>query len=213
MTFAELSERVDTAARRRGVSGKEITIVVVSKGQSTEAMLNLAAQGAKIFGESRLQEAILKLPLFLSTQFHFIGRLQSNKIKQITKLFNMIQSADSLRIARLIDNSARELGKVQDVLLQVNVSGEKQKGGIPKESFTDLYENVVKLSNISVKGLMMIPPQFDDAEKNRPLFRDAFNIYKRYNLSYLSMGMSGDFETAIEEGANMIRVGSALFEK
>ncbi|MDR2105148.1 MAG: YggS family pyridoxal phosphate-dependent enzyme [Deferribacteraceae bacterium] len=213
MTFAELKKRVDNAARTRGARGEEITIVVVSKGQSAEAINNLAAQGAKIFGESRLQEALLKLPLFTNVQLHFIGRLQSNKVKKITELFTMIQSVDSLSIARQIDNAARECGKVQEVLLQVNNSGEKQKGGIAKEYFAALYEDVVKLSNISVKGLMMIPPHFDNPEKNRLLFRDMFNIYTSCNLPYLSMGMSGDFETAVEEGANMVRVGSALFER
>jgi pyridoxal phosphate enzyme (YggS family) len=213
MTLADLKARVDAAARKRGAAGGDITIVVVSKGQSADAMLKLAADGAEIFGESRLQEALPKIPLFNKQKFHFIGRLQSNKVKQTVANFDMIQSVDSLDIARLIDRSAQALGKVQKVLIQVNIAGEKQKGGIAKDYLSYLYENVVKLSNISVAGLMMMPPYFVDKEVNRLLFREMYRIYKNYALPYLSMGMSGDFETAVEEGANMVRVGSALFEE
>jgi pyridoxal phosphate enzyme (YggS family) len=210
--LADLKACVDRAARKRGGAGDDITIVVVSKGQSAEAMRKLAADGAEIFGESRLQEALPKIPLFNKQKFHFIGRLQSNKVKQTVANFDMIQSVDSLDIARLIDRSALELGKVQKALIQVNISGEKQKGGIAKDYLSYLHENVVKLPNISVVGFMMMPPYFDDKEANRLLFREMHGIYKNYALSYLSMGMSNDFETAIEEGANMVRVGSALFE-
>ncbi|MDR2401795.1 MAG: YggS family pyridoxal phosphate-dependent enzyme [Deferribacteraceae bacterium] len=212
MTFTELKERIDNSARKRGAKGEDISIVTVSKGRSVEAMLKLAEEGAEIFGESRLQEALLKIPRFPAQNFHFIGRLQSNKIKEAVKHFEMIQSVDNLDAAQLINSSANRFGKIQKVMIQVNISGEKQKGGILKEYLSDLYKSVVKLPNISLEGLMMIPPYFDDPEENRLLFREMFKIYKSYTLPYLSMGMSGDFESAVEEGANMVRVGSALFE-
>jgi pyridoxal phosphate enzyme (YggS family) len=210
MTFAALKDQIDTAARKTGRRGNDITVVAVSKGRDVKDMLKLSADGADIFGESRLQEALPKIPLFSKQKFHFIGRLQSNKIKQIVANFDFIQSVDSLDIARRIDKAADEFGKVQKILIQINPAGEKQKGGVAKEYLSAFYENVVKFPHISVLGFMMIPPY--NGEENRSLFGQMYKIYESYGLRFLSMGMSGDFTVAVEEGANMVRVGSALFE-
>ena len=179
----------------------------------------LLEAGQLEYGENYVQELCDKYEnISKPVHWHMIGHLQKNKVKKAVAMADLIQSADSLDIMKEIDRRAGEAGKVQDVLLEFNISGEESKHGLPPQSMKEALDTAKALSHIRVKGLMCMAPAYEDVEKTRPVFRKAHSMWtdmkKEFpegQISILSMGMTHDFEIAIEEGANMVRIGTAIF--
>jgi len=169
--------------------------------------------GVTIFGENRVQDALAKHKVISDrASWHLIGHLQTNKAKDAVRIFDLIHSVDSLRLAQEIDKQAGKIGKVQDILIQVNTSGEASKFGIGPEEAAGLIRDAGLLKNISIKGLMTIAPEVEDPETVRPYFTALRELRDFIDRSWqLSMGMSNDFEVAVEEGATLVRVGRAVF--
>ncbi len=198
----------------------EVKLVSVTKTVDTDRINRSIRAGATIIGENRIQEFDEKSESVLPCEKHLIGHLQTNKVKRAVELFDLIQSVDSIKLIREIDRRAKETGKIQDVFLQVNIGNESQKYGFPIEGIRSAIEQIRELKNIHVKGMMCIPP-FVSAREARPYFtkmKTIFDEIKQENkdnidIQELSMGMSGDFWVAIEEGATMVRIGSAIFGK
>ncbi|MBJ6751310.1 YggS family pyridoxal phosphate-dependent enzyme [Geomonas anaerohicana] len=216
----EIRERIAQAAVRAGRDPKTVRLVAVSKTKPAAAIAEAFACGQVIFGENYVQELVTKQPeLPAEISWHFIGSLQSNKVRQIAGKVDLVHSVDRPSLAREIDRQWGALGKVCDILVQVNISREETKGGTSSEELLDLVREVAQLPHIKVKGLMTMPPFFDDPEGARPYFRKLRELADEVReaaipgveMLELSMGMSGDFEAAIEEGATLVRVGSALF--
>ncbi len=216
----EIREKIAAAAEKSGRREEDIVFVAVSKTFPPEALNAAYLAGITDFGESYMQEALDKQSaLDIDVRWHFIGHLQKNKVRQAVKHFSLIQSVDSVSLMERIDRIAGEEGKVQEILLQTDLVGEETKFGIdPGEVFIAL-EKASKLKNILIKGLMIIPPFYDDPEENRENFRRLKEMsleidkkgFSNWEGKYLSMGMTDDFEIAIEEGSNMIRTGRAVF--
>jgi pyridoxal phosphate enzyme (YggS family) len=214
--------RISQAAVRAGRNPDEVKLIAVTKTIEAEVMREAAECGVEDFGENRVQEAQKKVKSEAlrvkseNIRWHLIGHLQKNKAKAAVELFNMIQSVDSMELAEALDSQAKKAGKAQRILLQVKLSNEESKYGILKEKIEDFIEKICGMRNLTLEGLMTIPPFFDDPEMARPYFRRLRNIRdeigeKGVRLKELSMGMSNDFEVAIEEGATMVRIGAALF--
>jgi pyridoxal phosphate enzyme (YggS family) len=224
MTIAEnvarVRERMDEAARRAGRDPGKIQLVAVSKTVDIDRIREALAAGVDSLGENYVQEAQKKIEeLGHGAAWHFIGHLQTNKAKVAARLFDWFHSVDSLRLAEELNRVAVQQKKVLPVLLQINLGQEPTKFGVLREDTFQLLEQMGSLPGISVKGLMTLPPFFDDPEKSRPYFRALRELAEAasrrkiegVSLDELSMGMSGDFETAIEEGATLVRVGTAIF--
>lgn len=216
--IAEIRDRVAAAAARAGREQGIVEIVAVSKNFSAEAVRRLADAGHSVFGENRVQEAEAKIPqLPSSLRWHLIGHLQKNKVRRALPLFELIHSIDTLELAQSVDRIAGELGIFPRVLLEVNVAGEASKFGFAPERLEQELEAMLVMPRIQVEGLMTIAPYVDDPELSRPHFaalrelRDRLAIAHGVPLTTLSMGMSGDFEVAVEEGATIVRVGTAIF--
>ncbi|ACL02103.1 alanine racemase domain protein [Desulfatibacillum aliphaticivorans] len=217
----EIQERIQKAAEECGRDPQSIRLVAVSKTKPAEMLRQAAAAGATIFGENYIQEAREKIAELesLDVEWHFIGHLQSNKAKYAVPLFSLIHSVDSFKLAGEIDKQAAKAGKIQDILVQVNISGEETKSGTADEEAATLVKEISALENVRVKGLMTMPPFFDDPDRARPFFRRLRELaqaiqnkgFKNVSMEELSMGMTGDFEAAIEEGATLVRVGTAIF--
>jgi len=218
--ISKIEERIAQAVLRSGREPGSVRLVAVSKTKPAAAVAEAFSCGQRIFGENYVQELVGKhaeLPGEIS--WHFIGNLQSNKVRQIAGLVDLIHSVDRLSLATEIDRQWGAIGKVCDVLIQVNISREATKGGATSEELLALVQEVARMPNLRVCGLMTMPPFFDDPEGARPYFRALKELAKELEaaavpgveMRELSMGMSGDFEAAIEEGATLVRVGSALF--
>lgn len=219
--LATIRERIDKAAVEAGRNPSDIKLVAVSKTKPAEAVIEAAEAGATIFGENYIQESIekaetVKVP---GIEWHFIGHLQSNKAKFAVRIFDMIHSVDSLKLAKEIDKQAKKIGKVQDILVQVNISMEETKSGVSEAQAEDLVKSIGALDNVSVKGLMTMPPFFNEPDQARPYFSALRTLAERIralglknvSMSELSMGMTGDFEPAIQEGSTYVRIGTAIF--
>jgi hypothetical protein len=211
---------IEEAARQGGRLAGEITLVAVTKGASPEAIAAAREAGLSVFGENKVQEAQTKIPQAgAPAEWHMVGHLQTNKVKAAVSLFSMIESVDSVRLAKAVSDEAVASGKVMPVLLEVNLSGEPRRFGFSPEEIYAGVEEAAKLPGIRVAGLMGIAPHPADEAAKRAAFkklRSIFNVckaLKRPNLEmkYLSMGMSDDYRLAIEEGSNMVRLGRALF--
>jgi hypothetical protein len=222
MAFAEnmetIQQRITAACARAGRDEKSVTLLAVSKTHPAETISEAVNCGQFFFGESKIQEAKIKIPQSPGkTRWHFIGHLQSNKVRDAVELFEMIQSVDSLNLAREISKRAEQAAKTMPILLEVNVAGEASKFGYQPEKLLAELREINSLPKIEVHGLMAIPPFAMDAEKSRPYFRRLRDLKMECEkilgapLPHLSMGMSGDFEVAIEEGATIVRIGTALF--
>lgn len=217
--LARIRERIARAAERAGRRSEEITLVAVSKTFPAEAIRAAYEAGVRDFGENRVQEMDAKRPKLadLRATWHFIGHLQSNKARLATQLFDRVDSLDSLSLAQKLDSAARELGKRLPALIEVHLGGESTKTGVAEGVLAAFAEAVAALPNLELRGLMAVPPYSDNLEHARPYFRELRalhdDINKRLGRQFptLSMGMSHDFEIAIEEGATEIRVGTALF--
>ncbi len=214
-----IKERIASAAKGSGRSPDAVRLVTVGKTQPVERIREAISSGAEIIGENYIQEAREKFDQLvqLDAQWHFIGHLQRNKAKFAVRMFDLIHTVDSLRLARELDHQARKIGKVQPILVQVNISGEQTKSGVDETQALELVQGIVELENLRLEGLMTMPPFFDAPEKARPFFealrtmRDRLAHQLKIELKELSMGMTGDYEVAIEEGATLVRIGTALF--
>ena len=218
---ASVLARVSAAATAAGRDASEITVVAASKMNDAQRVREAFASGICVFGENRVQEMLEKerQGAYAGARLHFIGRLQRNKVRQVVGLAELIHSADSLPLIAEIDRCAGKNGITQDILIEVNIAGEESKGGFAPEDVASVLDNVSSFGNVCVRGLMAVPPLCSDPEDNVPFFeamRQLFvdNSIKKYdnvNMDFLSMGMSGDFEAAIACGANMVRIGTAIF--
>lgn len=211
-------QRIEAACARAGRDPNEITLVAVTKGQPPESVCAAAALGLTLFGENKVQEAKAKIPLCPGrARWHMVGHLQTNKCRDAVGLFEMIQSVDSLRLAEELNRRAEQAAKTMPILLEVNAVGEASKFGCrPDQLLADL-DRINALPRLEIQGLMTVPPWAIDPEKVRPVFRQMRELKARCEqllgapLPHLSMGMTGDFEVAIEEGATLVRIGTALF--
>lgn len=206
----EVEERIERAAARAGRRRDEVTLVAITKVFPAAAILEAWELGLRDFGENYIQEFETKHPEVAGLQgarFHFVGHLQSNKARRAAELFDVIQTVDTAKLARRLD----ECGKPLDVMIEVRLSDENAKSGADPQVIPELIEAISALRNLRVTGLMTMPPWSEDAEQSRPYFKRLRSLAEQYKLPHLSMGMSNDFEVAIEEGATHVRVGTALF--
>mgnify|MGYP001255511867 CR=1 FL=1 len=217
-----LRQKISEAAAKSGRKPEDICLIAVTKTIPVDVIQQAVNLGINFLGENRVQEAKSKVDLVTGdVQWHLIGHLQRNKVKAAVKIFSMIQSVDSLELGEEINKRASQIDKVMDILIQINIGNEPQKSGIEVQKAPELIKDLAKLPNLRIKGLMAIPPLIEDLEKIRPYFRkmkQLFDDIARQNIDnvemrYLSMGMTNDFTVAIEEGANMIRVGTGIFGK
>lgn len=219
---SNILKRISHAAMRAGRSPDEVKLVAVTKAVGIETIKEAIDAGLRIFGENRVQEARDKISNLKSQisnsriEWHLIGYLQKNKAKYAVQLFDLIHSVDSIGLAEELNKQAEKIHKIQRILIQVKLSEEETKHGIAEEDLTPLLERIKRLNNLKLEGLMTMPPFFEDPERARPYFRRLREIRdnlenKGFKLPDLSMGMSGDFEVAIEEGATMVRIGTLLF--
>ena len=216
--LSRVRERIEDAAAKIGRDPRGIKLVAVTKTVTVQSIREAVAAGAMIFGENYVQEARTKIEEIGKSgiQWHFIGHLQTNKAAHAVRLFDLIHAVDSLTLARELDKRAGAAGKTIDCLIEVNLSQEASKFGISKERTPELAHALKDLKNISLKGLMTMPPYADDPEAARPYFIALRELREEIAgsgtpLPELSMGMSTDFEKAIEEGATIVRVGRAIF--
>lgn len=217
----KIERQIKEAAEKAGRNPDEIRLVAVSKIKPAEMVKEAMDAGQRIFGENYIQEAVAKIEEIgdAGIEWHFIGHLQSKKSKYAAGAFALIHSVDSLKLAKELDKQAAKKGAVQNILIQVNTSGEESKSGTTAEDAINLVREAAALEHVAVKGLMTMPAFFDDPEGARPYFRQLRLIKERIEalaipgveMKELSMGMSGDFEVAIEEGATLVRVGTAIF--
>ena len=211
-------QRITDACRRSGRDPAGVTLLAVSKNQPPETIRAAAAAGLSLFGENRVQEARSKISQCpASLRWHMIGHLQSNKCRDAVSLFSMIQSVDSLPLAVEINKWAGHFARTMPVLLEINIAGESSKFGCSPEKLPAVLPQINALPRLEIHGLMTVAPFTPDPEKTRPVFRRLRELKAECEkilgapLPHLSMGMTGDFEIAIEEGATIIRIGSALF--
>lgn len=215
--LALIRERINKAVSRRNTAPENITLVAVTKTVPPRVINEALELGINNFGENRVQDALPKIEcLPAEINWHFIGHLQTNKVRQVLPVFKLIHSLDSIKLAGAIQKEAEKKNMVANVLLQVNIGEEKSKYGFRWEEVQDALVELTQLNHIKVLGLMGIAPFVEDPEEVRPYFRRLYSLFKAVNLpgiemKYLSMGMSNDFEVALEEGANIIRVGTSLF--
>ena len=203
---------IERACRRCGRDPREVLLIAVSKTVDLERIRLAVEAGGPAPGENRVQEAKEKVAtLGHPVPWHLIGSLQTNKAKEAARIFDCIQSVDRLELAHELDRRAQAAGRVVDGLLQVNLGEEPQKGGLPPAEVKAVLDQVAALQGLRIRGLMAIPPLVPDAEAARPYFRRLRELRDAVGLEHLSMGMSGDFEVAIDEGATMVRVGTAIF--
>ena len=217
--YQRVLKRIKEARERSGFQ-QEVTMIAVTKNVTSDLVRKASSMGIKHFGENRVQEALQKLddsPQNL--KWHFIGHLQTNKVKYVLPRFHMIHSLDRWSLAKELNKRALKDGRVVDALVQVNISEEESKFGLSAEETEDFIKNVAdSFPGININGLMTIAPYVENAEEVRPVFRRLKELYDQITikgviLKELSMGMTNDYEVAIEEGATMIRIGTALFGK
>ena len=215
-----VQEKIEASLQKRKeamVTGNAVTLVAVTKNHAPEVITETLSLGVECIGENRVQEAKYKKEVLpAGGKWHLIGHLQTNKARQAVALFDLIESVDSERLLALINDEAARIGKVQDVLLQLNIAKEEQKTGFTKEEYLAVLEKLGDFKNIRLRGLMVIAQACSDLEETRPVFAAGYRAFCRLKGTHpevdcLSMGMSNDYTVAIEEGANMVRVGTALF--
>ena len=222
--IARVQERIAVAASRASRNPEEITLMAVSKTFPAESIREAYAAGLRVFGENRVQEFAGKAAAVRDlhdAEWHLIGHLQTNKAAKATELFDAVDSVDSLRMADKLNGSAESTGKTLSVLIEINLGGEPTKSGIPPSSdeLEQILQAAPRWGNLKIEGLMTVPPYTEDPEGSRPYFRQLRQIREsiaaralpQIGMAVLSMGMSHDFEVAIEEGSTCVRVGTAIF--
>ncbi|OEU46318.1 MAG: YggS family pyridoxal phosphate enzyme [Desulfobacterales bacterium C00003060] len=216
-----VNDRIRDASLACGRDPKSVRLIAVSKTVPADRVHTAIKAGATALGENYVQEAREKIQALKEedVSWHFIGHLQSNKAKYAVGLFDLIHSVDSVKLAKELNRRAGASGKVQDILIQVNISGEETKSGIEAEQALDLVREISFLENLTICGLMTMPPYFNAPDKVRPYFRALRSLQTlirqeaipNVEMTELSMGMTGDFETAIQEGSTLVRIGTAIF--
>lgn len=220
--IAAVRSRIHEAARRCGRDPAEITLVAATKVQTSQTIREAIAAGITVCGENRVQEmsAHLEDDAYAGARLHFIGHLQTNKVRQVVGRVDLLESVGSEKLLRAVDAQAGKLELVQDILLEVNIGGEESKSGITPQEVPELVKTCQELAHVRLRGLMAIPPAAAEPGENRKFFAEMYQLYvdirdnladNRTVIDCLSMGMSGDFEDAIAEGATLVRVGTALF--
>lgn len=207
-----------SAAKRRPDMSESVKLVAVTKNHTVQQMREAIDAGADTVGENRVQEALEKYrEIGNAVKWHLIGHLQTNKVKHAVQIFDMIESVDSIKLAETINKEAAKLDKVQDILVQINLVKEESKTGIYTEDLPALLQDIAKLDSLKLRGLMFIAPN-TDLEKVHPMFHSMYKLFRKIqteaafpSVRYLSMGMTHDYTAAIEEGANIVRVGTAIF--
>ncbi|MDD5014919.1 MAG: YggS family pyridoxal phosphate-dependent enzyme [Atribacterota bacterium] len=216
----KINERIKKAALKANRDPQEIKLVAVSKTATIEQIKEAINAGVKIIGENKVHEAKEKYHILTADiEWHLVGHLQTNKAKYAVEIFDLIHSVDSIKLAKEIDRRSLQFGKISNVLVEVNVSGEETKYGIKPEEVEPFIEEISEFPKIWVRGLMTIAPMVKDKEETRPYFRKLRELskeiksknIKNVKMDYLSMGMTEDFEIAIEEGDNMVRIGRGIF--
>ena len=216
----EVRENIQKACEKAGRSPQEVTLIAVSKTKPLFMLEEAYEAGARDFGENKVQEILEKHPKMPEdARFHMIGHLQRNKVKQVLPHAVLIHSVDSYRLAEQISQEAGKLGITAKILLEVNVAKEESKFGMMPEEVPEMVEQISLLPHLQIEGLMTIAPFVDDPEKNRPVFRKLYQLsvdikkknIDNVNMGVLSMGMTGDYQVAVEEGSTMIRVGTGIF--
>ena len=217
----DVRRRMADAAARRGRDPSAVTLVAVTKTVGANEVRALHALGQQEIGENRVQPALAKMEAVsdLPLRWHMIGHLQRNKVKKAVMIFDMIETVDSIAIAREIDKSCAQIGKVMPVLIEINSGREKQKTGVLPEEVEQFIKEISSLPNIRIKGLMTMGPRFGNPEDAKPYFVETRRLFDKFKemelpnveMQYLSMGMSNSYQVALEEGANMVRLGSKLF--
>ncbi len=217
-----LRERIDCAAERVGRNPADITLIVVTKTVEIDKIKEAIDCGVRIIGESRVEEAAEKHAIIgRSVEWHMIGHLQSRKAKQAAELFDMVQSVESVSTAQALQKRCAEASRTMRILIEVNTSGEEQKYGVSPDGAESLIRETAAMQNLHIEGLMTMAPLVPDPELARPSFRRLRELAERLRLKKiagadfhtLSMGMTNDFEVAVEEGATMLRIGTAVFEE
>lgn len=222
----EIRRRIISASGKADRDAESIKVVAISKNRPLEQIIEVVKLGITDVGENRIQEAILKHNSIRNTSYfklikwHMVGHLQTNKVKEAVKIFDLIQSVDSLRLADKIDKEAAKINKIQDILIEVKTSPEATKFGMLPDETVTFLRDASQFKNINIRGFMTMAPMVDDPEKCRPYFRLLRELRNKINglstlnheLLTLSMGMTDDFQVAIEEGSNMIRLGRAIFD-
>ena len=216
----EVEQRIADACRRAGRKREEVTLIAVSKTKPAEMLKEAYDLGVRVFGENKVQELTEKYDLLPDDiRWHMIGHLQTNKVKYLIGKTELIHSVDSLKLAKVIEKESEKKECITDILVEVNVAEEESKFGLKMEEVIPFMENAAQFPHINVRGLMTIAPFVENPEKNRTIFADLHKLYvdiKEKNIdngtmNILSMGMTNDFEVAIEEGATMVRIGTGIF--
>ena len=216
----EVEQRIADACRRAGRKREEVTLIAVSKTKPAEMLKEAYDLGVRVFGENKVQERTEKYDLLPDDiRWHMIGHLQTNKVKYLIGKTELIHSVDSLKLAKVIEKESEKKECITDILVEVNVAEEESKFGLKMEEVIPFIENAAQFPHINVRGLMTIAPFVENPEKNRTIFADLHKLYvdiKEKNIdngtvNILSMGMTNDFEVAIEEGATMVRIGTGIF--
>jgi pyridoxal phosphate enzyme (YggS family) len=218
---AAINRRITEAALRSGRTPEEVRLVAAAKNQEIDSVLEAISSGVKIIGHNYLQQAAKHHEEVRASgaKLHMIGNLQKNKASKAVQIFDCIETVDSIELADLLDRHAYSIGKKVEVMVQVNVGEEPQKSGVSQDEINSLIQHIRSLKHLKLIGLMTIPPFFDQPERARPFFRKLRECRDELmesalleeNMGELSMGMTGDFETAIEEGATLVRIGTAIF--
>lgn len=219
MTLDEIHQSIEAAIAERTrdfCTGNNVQLIAVSKTRTPQEIQPIVNAGISILGENQVQEAQKKIPLISGASWHLIGHLQTNKAKYAVKLFDLIHSVDSERLLQEINSQAGKLGKVQDILLQINLAQEESKFGMDEVQLDALAQLAMQLPNVNLRGLMIIGPLTEEQGYIREVFKRGYGHFERLKAVYkeldiLSMGMSDDYCIAIQEGANMIRLGSKIF--
>lgn len=218
--YRMILQRIGAAAARSGREAGAVKLLAASKSQSVEKIQAAIATGIRLFGENYVQEAAMKKHAASApVEWHMIGHLQRNKVKAALDLFDVIESIDNIGLARALEKEAAARGRTVRALVEVNLAGEANKSGLPKEALEPLLEAIAALPHLRIEGLMAVPPLSNEPEKMRPYFRALAELREKFKtvesaniqLKELSMGMSQDYEVAIEEGATLVRIGTALF--
>ena len=218
----DVRRAIAAARARRTHVPKEapVELIAVTKNHPVEAMREAIDAGIMHIGENRVQEALNKAEtLEREVKWHLIGHLQRNKVKHAVRQFDLIHSVDSVRLAQEIDKAAEKFGKVQNILVQINLAREESKSGIYRENLDEMLAAIDRLRSIRLQGFMCIAPNYENVEECRPLFRAMYELFQQVktaeprtaDIRYLSMGMTHDYGIAVEEGANLVRVGTAIF--
>jgi len=215
-----INVKIKKAALRASRNPEKIKLVAVTKAAAIEQIKEAINAGVKIIGENKVQEAKEKYQILSADiEWHLVGHLQTNKVKYAVEIFDLIHSVDSIKLAKEIDRRSLQFGKITNVLIEVNISGEKTKYGIKPEEVVPFLKEISEFPRVWIRGLMTIAPIVEDKERARPYFRKLRELskeiksknIKNVKMDYLSMGMTEDFEIAIEEGANMVRIGRGIF--